>query len=599
MGEESPFREHFSQPKAADPSARTFLGGTRLATRIRLFVALGLVFLIALGSLFFVAEQRMAAALDGLREAGRLADLVTKVELGEIKLRSDENSFLLNGDIRHARNYTQRVEPLLADLNTLDSLSSAADVRRNISTINDGVAQRTTEFAEIIEIKKLLGLKENAGLQNLVRSWAKGLERNLAKSGAATLISEFASLRAMEQRISAGAKEHDLREIEAGLGNFGKLLAKAEMPEILRRTLRQLARKYGADLTQLARTGGVLSGRVDRLGEINAYIAPSMEGLIAFAQKSILAARRELGQTRLWARRMVIGGGGGSALLFILIGFFLMRSVTQPVGNLAHAAMRLAQGDHNAPIPALGNYDETGDVANALIFFRENMVQADRLRKELEDHLRAAVEEPQEPDQPETPDQPAVPTEAEPEPERSAERGDRTSDSALSDLTRRVTQTSQLASVAAFEAEKTESMVTGLAEAAEKVKEIEKLVLMINDQSSLLAVQTALNEGTPSPDGDKLVAFSAAERAGQSGNRDLAHSVGDRIDDIQVTAQRAVTAVREMGQTIERVNEVAIDFAAETSNQALTAATNLLRQSEDLRSTLDSLLGKMRPTANP
>ena len=161
MGEESPFREQFSQPKPSDPSARTFLGGTRLVTRIRLFLALGLVFLIVLGGLFLLAEKRMSAALDGLAQAGRLVDLVGKVELGTIQLRGDENSFLLNGDIRHARSYTKRVEPLLANLKALEGLPTAEDVRRNISTINDGVVQRTTGFAEIIEIKKLLGLKES------------------------------------------------------------------------------------------------------------------------------------------------------------------------------------------------------------------------------------------------------------------------------------------------------------------------------------------------------------------------------------------------------------------------------------------------------
>lgn len=602
MGEESPFREQFSQPKTSDPSARTFLGGARLATRIRLFVGFGLVFVIALGTLFFLAEQRLSAALDGLAQARRLADLAGRVELGTIRQRGDENSFLLSGDIRHARSYNKRVDPLMANLKSLEDLPAAEDVRRNILTIKDGVAQRSNEFAEIIEIKKLLGLKENTGLQNLVRSWAMGLERNLSQSGAAALIAEFARLRGIEQRVSAGAKEDDLREIKAGLSNFASLLTKAKMPEKLRGTLRELIRKYGADLRQLNRTGGSLAGKVDHLGEINAYMAPSLDGLIAFGQKSILTAGRELAGARQWARRAMIGGGGGAALAFLLCGFLLMRSVTQPVGNLAKAAMRLAGGDHGAPIPATGNYDETGDLANALTFFRENMVQADRLRKELEDHLRTAVEQPAEPEPPETIAEeefvpPSLTAGAEAKP--SSGRADQAPDSAISELTKQVTQTSQLASVAAFEAEKTESMVAGLGEAAEKVKEIEKLVLMINDQSSLLAVQTALDDGPPSPKNDKLVAFSSAERSSQNGNRSLAHSVSDRIDDIQVTAQRTVTAVREMGQTIERINEVAIDFAAETSNQALNAATDLLRQSEDLRSSLDSLIGKMRPTANP
>ncbi len=604
MGEESPFREHISQPNAADSSARTFLGGTRAQTRVRLFVGFGLIFLIALGVLYFVAEQRMSVALANWRDVGRLSDLVGKVETGTLRLRTGEKFFLLSGEMQYGRDYLKQVNPLVADLKSLENLTAAEDVRRNISTINDGMGQRANEFAEIIEIKKLLGLKEGGGLQNLVRSWAKGLEQNLSQSGAAALIAEFARLRGIEQRVSTGgAKESDLREITKVRKNFTSLLAKAKLKDGPRKTIGELARKYGADLTQLARTGGDLAGKVARLNEIDTYMAPSLEGLIDFARKSTVTAARSVDEARQWSSRLMVGGGGGAALLFLLAGFILMRSVTAPLVNLAQAATRLSQGDQSVPIPVLGNYDETGDVANALTVFRENMIQADRLRKELEDHMRAAAEASELPEATppkedgEEEELPARPEPAAPpaaQPELTEEQVERSSDSALSDLTRQVTETSQLASVAAFEAEKTESMVNGLAQAAEKIKEIEKLVMMINDQSSLLAVQTALGDGSPQADGENLVQFSSAERAGQGTPRGLPQSVSDRIDDIQVTAQRAVTAVREMDQTIERVNDVAVDFAAETSNQALNAATDLLRQSEDLRSTLDSLLGKVR-----
>ena len=46
--------------------------------------------------------------------------------------------------------------------------------------------------------------------------------------------------------------------------------------------------------------------------------------------------------------------------------------------------MELAHGNVSAPIPYLANSDAIGQLSNTLIIFRENMLQADRLRKDLE-----------------------------------------------------------------------------------------------------------------------------------------------------------------------------------------------------------------------
>ena len=62
----------------------------------------------------------------------------------------------------------------------------------------------------------------------------------------------------------------------------------------------------------------------------------------------------------------------------------------RPVKYLAKAAMQLTRGDESVTIPAIENQDETGEVAVALTYFRENMIEANTLRKELEYYLRDA-----------------------------------------------------------------------------------------------------------------------------------------------------------------------------------------------------------------
>jgi methyl-accepting chemotaxis protein len=255
-------------------------------------------------------------------------------------------------------------------------------------------------------------------------------------------------------------------------------------------------------------------------------------------------------------------------------------------------------------IPALGNDDATGTIARALTYFRENLIQADRLRKELELALQRAdsaaptqaplaVAAPVLPPPPPTLPEPPEPEMA-PEPDlprgRSlvANHGERESGTQISVISRMLAETSQTASAAANEAERTESMVTGLSDTIQKIDDVETLLASISDQMSLLAVQTALSNDT-SDTRENLVVLAEKRQ-----NSNIGQSVADRIDTIQAGTKRAIKSVQQIGRTISEVNEVAVQFASDASSEALDAATELLRQSEDLRGMLDDLLNKIR-----
>ena len=57
---------------------------------------------------------------------------------------------------------------------------------------------------------------------------------------------------------------------------------------------------------------------------------------------------------------------------------------------------------------------------------------------------------------------------------------------------------------------------------------------------------------------------------------------------------QAIRSIQQIGDTIGAVNDVALEFAAVSSSDALDAATVLMQQSEELRGKLDDLLGKIK-----
>jgi len=153
----------------------------------------------------------------------------------------------------------------------------------------------------------------------------------------------------------------------------------------------------------------------------------------------------------------------------------------------------------------------------------------------------------------------------------------------ISEASQLVAQSSQSASSAARDAERCDVMINGLSG-----------LESINDHMSLLAVQTAITNETGSDDPDGVISrpnLPSDENQRQNPNE----FVTDNLDTLQNGTKRAIRAIRQVGQTIQEVNQVALEIAAEASSDALDAATMLLHQSENLRGMLDGLLEKIKP----
>ena len=288
----------------------------------------------------------------------------------------------------------------------------------------------------------------------------------------------------------------------------------------------------------------------------------------------------------------------------IVVGWIIIHTMARPMNRLAEATTRLVHGDRTVSIPARGNYDAVGEMANALAYFRDNLGETDRLREELEEQMRTEAlrfanlaDDLYGESAPAEEDEDGEETEADsieravanlieapsgPEAETPA-----AIEQSISALSRRVTRTSQNASSAAHEAERTDLIIRGLTEAARRITEVERLVASINDQTSFLHVETNLRGG-----GENIVVL-APSMSGSDRNANL--SAKERIHRIQEQSRRASTLIQETAQLIHEVKSVATDLAAETSNEALEAATELLEQSENLRTVLDQLLGRLGP----
>ena len=82
-------------------------------------------------------------------------------------------------------------------------------------------------------------------------------------------------------------------------------------------------------------------------------------------------------------------GGLTSVLLAVVLGWWLTRAIAVPVGAMTGAMSRLAAGDNNVEIPAVGRKDEVGHMADAVQSFKDAAIEKLRLQAVSAEQQRA------------------------------------------------------------------------------------------------------------------------------------------------------------------------------------------------------------------
>ena len=620
--------------------SRTFLSGIRLNSRVILFVVIGILSLAAMGGVFFNAEQRLRIALDSLTSSYHIANLSFRVETAILALNSDSQNFLISKKTIYAENYSKRSSDAAILLTNLRRLPAASDGQMMLKTLIESVTKHATHFQNTLQIQSLIGTGKDKGLVAKTAISGTKLQTQISATRNSKLVNEINALRKSEIKLQEPTSPEDAQNIMRAVKNIRQSLIASRLSSSVKRVINNRITPYASDLEGLAQTRLGQIREIARMGEVNIILGQNLKALVTFTRTLSKSARKNFETKQTEIRNIVAGGSAFIIVLFTLVGTILMRSIVRPVKYLAKAAMQLARGDESVTIPAIENQDETGEVAIALTYFRENMIEANTLRKELEYYLRDAdqrneyqnqesltVEATAEQTTPEddvtaelnvgtlsdlpilnsdaTPPEPSqklretevledTPLDLRVTQQNQDERDGTLQSTPISEASQLVAQSSQSASSAARDAERCDVMINGLSGALKKIKDIELLLESINDHMSLLAVQTAITNETGSDDPDEVITRPKSPSDGNQ-RQNPNEFVTDNLDTLQNGTKRAIRAIRQVGQTIQEVNQVALEIAAEASNDALDAATMLLHQSEHLRGMLDGLLEKIKP----
>jgi methyl-accepting chemotaxis protein len=149
--------------------------------------------------------------------------------------------------------------------------------------------------------------------------------------------------------------------------------------------------------------------------------------------------------------------------------------------------------------------------------------------------------------------------------------------SSISEISRQVQTSSKIANDAVRQAAKTDHRIGELSRAADRIGDVVKLITAIAEQTNLLALNATIEAARAGEAGKgfAVVASEVKQLAAQTAK--ATSDIGDQIHNMQNATSDSVTAIKEIGGTIDRISEISSTIAAAVVQQG--AATQEITRS--------------------
>jgi methyl-accepting chemotaxis protein len=303
----------------------------------------------------------------------------------------------------------------------------------------------------------------------------------------------------------------------------------------------------------------------------------------------------------LWSL-LAAGLGLGAA-----IALFTARAIAGPIQGMTAAMARLANGDMSTAIPGTGRADEVGEMAEAVQVFKDNMIEADRLRAEqAQSEARAVAQRKADMHQLAGRFEDAVGeiietlSSSSTELEAAAKTLSRTAEStqelsgvvsaaseeastnvqsvasateemssSVTEISRQVQDAAKIAGAAVDQAQKTNDRVHTLAQAATRIGDVVELINTIAGQTNLLALNATIEAARAGEAGRGFAVVASEVKALAEQTAKATGEISHQIADIQAATQDSVVAIKEISGTIGRISEISSAIAAAVEEQGM------------------------------
>ena len=329
-----------------------------------------------------------------------------------------------------------------------------------------------------------------------------------------------------------------------------------------------------------------------------------------------------LKQTLMMAMIAVILVAIGGLLAFNIL---VSRSVSRPVALVTGIMGRMAGGERAIDVPATNRADEIGQMYAALSTFKESLTKADRLAEQEQAEAEARAKRGDRMEavchgfdeaitgllkgvedvmaelrrSAQTMSEAARQTEAEAKAANAASQSAGSNVNSVAGATeelvasvgeigRQTERSSEIAARAAARASETDKQIQGLADAAQKVGDVVKLITDIAEQTNLLALNATIEAARAGEAGKgfAVVASEVKNLANQTAH--ATEEIAQQVATIQSETKTAVSAIQGISTIVGEINQIASAIAAAIEQQG-SATREIARNVEGASSGTQSV----------
>ncbi len=340
----------------------------------------------------------------------------------------------------------------------------------------------------------------------------------------------------------------------------------------------------------------------------------SMDGIRAkigemVSEETSLLLKRDAAQADAFSssRTTIYFGGALSVLVATALSWLLNVSVTRVIVMLTRAMTRLAEGDTATEVPSRDRRDEIGTMAGAVQVFKDNMIEAERLRGEQEELKRrsehekkmalrtmadafeasvrgivngvssSAVElqssaETMSGTAEETASQAATVAAASEQARTNVQTVAAATEelsSSISEISRQVTDSARVCGSAVAGAERARQSIQEMEETAQKISTVVTLINSIAGQTNLLALNATIEAARAGEAGKGFAVVASEVKSLANQTAKATEEISAQVKAVQRASAESVRVIEEISVTIGNIDEIATSIASAVEEQGV------------------------------